>query len=537
MRSTILAAALLLAPPFVLADRLPPADPAAIKAHVSFLADDLLEGRAAGSRGYDIAARYVATQMQLIGLKPAGTDGGWLQPLSMIQATRVIPAARATITRGKETIELVPVTDFIPGANYFSSEAEVSAPMVFVGLGIHAPKYGYDDFEGVDLNGKIAVVLSDSPDKLPSSIRAYHSWKKTREIASRGAVGLVAIETPRAAKRSPWEKIVLQATLPRRRLLDDQGQPVEAYPEIKGSISLNVTVAEKLFAGAPKSLEQIWADAEASVPQAFDLPASITISTRTAHGKAESANVVGLLEGSDPVLKNEYVVFTSHLDHLGRGPAVNGDTIYNGALDNASGVAVMLEAARLLAVNTPRPKRSILFIAVTAEESGLLGSEYFAANPTVPKESLVANVNMDMPVLLYPSAGFVAFGAEHSTLGRVAQKAVEAEGLTLVPDPSPEEVFFVRSDQYSFVREGIPALYLDDARLSADPAIDPMAVFKQHLLKNYHMPSDDMNLSLHWDSFAKLARVNARIGLDIANTRRRPEWLPGDFFGETFGRP
>jgi Zn-dependent M28 family amino/carboxypeptidase len=260
------------------------------------------------------------------------------------------------------------------------------------------------------------------------------------------------------------------------------------------------------------------------------------MTARTELGRAESANVVGLLEGSDPELRNEYVVFTAHLDHLGRGPAVDGDAIYNGALDNASGVAVMLEAARLLASTEPRPRRSILFVAVTGEENGLLGSGRFAQNPTVPKEQLVANVNMDMPVLLYPAAGLIAFGAEHSTLGEIARSAVEDEGLQLVPDPNPEEVFFVRSDQYSFVKEGIPALYLDDAPLSADPAVDANAVFKQHMVRDYHMPSDDMRLPIHWPSFAKLARVNARIGRSIADAAERPAWLPGDFFGEVFGK-
>jgi len=536
MRSIFLAAALLNLAPLAAADKLPEADPAVIRAHMAFLADDLLEGRATGTRGDDIAALYVATQMELLGLKPAGVNGTWLQPLSFIEAKRVIPQATAVITRNGESVALEPATDFLPSPSYFSTASGVTAPMVFVGFGIHAPKYGHDDFGDIDIKGKVAVVLDDSPATLPSSIRAHYSRQKTKEIASRGAVGIVYLETPKSASRSPWEKSVRQATLPRRRLLDDQGQPVEAYPEIKASISVRLEAAGKVLAGAPKPLEQVWADAEAGVPQAFELPSSIAMTARTELGKAASANVVGLLEGSDPALRNEYVVFTAHLDHLGLGPAVDGDTIYNGALDNASGVAVMLEAARLLASADPRPKRSILFVAVTGEENGLLGSERFAQNPTVPKEQLVANVNMDMPVLLYPTAGFVAFGAEHSTLGDLARRAVEGEGLQLVPDPSPEEVFFVRSDQYSFVKEGIPALYLDDARLSSDPAVDANAVFRQHLISRYHTPSDDMTLPMHWPSFAQLARVIARIGRGIADAAERPAWLPGDFFGETFGR-
>jgi Zn-dependent M28 family amino/carboxypeptidase len=536
MRAFLFAAALLAASYTAAADRLPEASAAAIRAHVAFLSDDLLEGRAAGTRGYDIAARYVATQMELLGLKPAGTGGGWLQPLSMIQATRVIPAATAIITRGEESVGLESGKDFIPGASYFGSQSEVSGPMVFVGFGIHAPARQHDDFAGVDLAGKVAVVLSDSPESLPSSERAYYSRVRTREIASRGAIGIVYIQTPEREKRSPWEKSLRQAALPGMRLLDADGQPVEAYPEIRASISVSAAAAPLLFAGAPRSMEQIWSDSDAGRPGSFELPASITISTRTELAQAESANVVGLLEGSDPVLKNEYVVFSSHLDHLGIGPAVNGDAIYNGELDNASGVAVMLEAARVLALSRPRLKRSILFIAVTAEEKGLLGSKYYAMNPTVPKDALVANINMDMPVLLYETAGFTAFGAEHSTLGEVARRASEAEGLILVPDKTPDEVLFVRSDQYSFVEEGVPSIYLDDAKVAADPAIDAEEIFREHLKRDYHAPSDDMRLPIHWESFARLARVNARIGREIANARGRPEWLPGDFFGETFGR-
>ena len=535
MRLILPLLAFLLALPHAQADDLAPANAEAIRAHVAFLADDLLEGRATGSRGYDIAAKYVATQMAIAGLKPAGSDGGWLQPVSLIESMRVVPAAEAIITRGGMQVPLAPAAEFLPSAGFFGTEAKVEAAMVFVGYGISAPAFGHDDFAGLDLRGKIAVVLDGSPGTLPSSERAHHSRETTREIESRGAVGIVTVQTPARAAKTPWEKSVLLSALPSRRLLDGDGQPVDAYPGIRARIYVNVAAAAKLFEGGPKPLEQVWADAEAGVPQGFDLPASIRIVTRSELSRVASANVVGLLEGSDPVLRNEYVVFSAHLDHLGQGDAVHGDSIYNGALDNASGVAVMLEAARLIAAG-PRPKRSIIFLAVTAEESGLLGSKRFAQDPTVPKDAIVANVNMDMPVALYPLAGFTAFGAEHSTLGEVARRATEAEGLQLVPDRAPDEVLFVRSDQYSFVREGIPALYLDDARLSSDPSVDPEAVFRDHLRVNYHMPSDDMNLPIHWPSLAALARINARIGIDVANNPERPSWHPGDFFGETFGR-
>ncbi len=532
----LIPALLLLSPAARAVDLAPSVDPAAVRAHVAFLADDLLEGRAAGSRGYDIAARYVATQFALLGLEPAGVDGGWLQPLSMMQSTRVVPAAAAAIERAGERVDLVPGEDFIPGHSYFGPQAQVEGPLVFVGFGIAAPELGHDDYATVDVTGKIAVVLNGAPAAFPNSQRAHYAREKRRQLAERGAIGVVWLNTPAEERRSPWERSLKLSWVPSMRLPDESGQPLDAYPELRATMSLNHASAGKLLDGAPLALEEIWANAEAGRPQAFDLPASLSLSVRAAQGRATSANVVGLLAGADPELRDEYVVFTAHLDHIGRGAAVDGDTIYNGALDNASGIAVMLEAARALATAKERPRRSILFVAVTAEERGLLGSKHFARSPTVPKHAVVANVNMDMPVVLYPMAGFTAFGAEHSTLGAVAREAIEAEGLVMVPDSSPEEVIFVRSDQYSFVREGIPAIYLDDGKLSTDPSVDPQQVFKDFLLADYHMPSDEIDLPIHWESLAKLAQVNARIGRLIADDPERPSWLPGDFFGETFGR-
>ncbi len=513
----------------------PPASPDAVHAHIEFLADDLLEGRATGSRGFQVAARYVATQMAALGLRPAGADGSWLQPVELIESTRVVPAARATIERGGERIELAPAVDFIPGFSFFGTEASVSAPLVFVGFGVSAPELSHDDFAGVDVAGKIAVVLSGAPAHFPNSQRAHYSREKTRQLAARGAVGIVSLNTPDDEQRWPWDRAVRLSWVPSMRLVDSTGQPVEAYPEIRASMTLNLSSAPKIFDGGPKPLEQVFADAQAGKPQAFDLPATLSLTLRAAIGRTQCTNVVGVLPGSDPKLAGEYIVFTAHLDHLGKGAAVNGDTIYNGAMDNASGTAVMLEAARLLATGKTRPKRSIVFLAVTAEERGLLGSRHFAMYPTVPKDAIVANVNMDMPITLFPMTGFTAFGAEHSTLGEVARRALEAEGLAMMPDTEPAEVFFVRSDQYSFVREGIPALYLDQAAKSSDPTVDPDAVFREFLIRDYHMPSDQADLPIHWPSLASLARVNARIGLAIANDPVRPSWLPGDFFGETFG--
>jgi Zn-dependent M28 family amino/carboxypeptidase len=262
----------------------------------------------------------------------------------------------------------------------------------------------------------------------------------------------------------------------------------------------------------------------------------VTLSQRTAHEQVASPNVIAIIPGSDPILKDEYVIYSAHLDHLGIGASVNGDDIYNGFYDNAMGVALLLEAARAFAAMPEPPRRSIMFIALTGEERGLLGSDYFAHYPTVPSDTLVANVNLDMPLLLYPVADVIAFGAEHSTLQQLIEPALAAESLALTPDPMPEEVIFIRSDQYSFVRQGVPSVFLVPGLSSTDPEIDSAAAFKEHLATHYHRPSDDSSRPVDWESALRFARANVRIGLAVAEDETRPVWNDGDFFGERFGK-
>ncbi len=515
---------------------LPEIAPEAIRAHVEFLADDLLEGRAAGTRGYDLAARYIAGQMQLMGLEPAGTDG-WFQEMALIEAVRDIPASTLAVRGAAGEDRLAPLEDYLPGFWFYGSGSAVTAPATFVGFGIHAPELGHDDFAGVDLAGRIAVVLAGAPASFPNSQRAHYSGRhKTDTLAARGAVGIVTVDTPEEEARVPWAKKKQASWSPRMRLLDAAGEPVDAYPGIRGSAAVSFAAAGRLFAGAPVTAAEAFAAAREGRSRSLELPVEISIAHENALSCTRSANVAGLLRGGDPRLAGEYVVFTAHLDHIGRGAAVNGDDIYNGALDNASGVAVMLEAARALAASPVRPRRSILFVALTAEERGLLGGYHFVAHPTVPRDAIVANVNTDMPVAVFPLAGVTLFGAAHTTLGDTARAALAAEGFAETPDPAPEEVVFVRSDQYPFVRAGIPAIYPDHGALSSDPAVDAAAVLRQFMLEHYHMPSDSAALPIHWPSFARLARFEARLGLAIANGDAKPAWLPGDFFGEIFGK-
>jgi hypothetical protein len=345
-----------------------------VRAHVTFLADDLLEGRAAGTRGYDLAARFVASQMALMGLAPAGAGGTWLQPVSLIESTRVLSGARAVIKRGHDDITLAPAADFVPLPGFLGPRASVEAPMAFVGFGISAPEFGHDDFHGIDLSGKVAVVLNGTPAAIPPDLRDFYGKQRARQLAEHGAVGLIQLTTPDDAARQPWDRTLAQARAGKVRLLGTDGRPLDTYPGLEAAIVLNAPAATKLFAGESRSAEQVWGDAKTGKPQSFVMQGSISITTRSELRRFESANVVGVLQGSDPKLRTEHVVLMAHLDHVGRGVPVNGDGIYNGALDNALGVAILLEAARRMVDAPTRPRRSVLFVALTAEEKGLLGA-------------------------------------------------------------------------------------------------------------------------------------------------------------------
>jgi len=508
-----------------------------IRAHVTFLADDALEGRLAGTRGYDIAARYVASEFAQIGLRPAGDAGTAFQRVPLVESVALLPAARLTLRpMDGAAVEFEAGKDFLPEPSLVEAEVQASAPVVFVGFGVSAPDQGHDDLAGIDLTGKVALVFGGAPAKFPPAIRAHHSSRLTKNalLAARGAVGIISLQTPEEQARTPWARLVQQSWRSRMGWVGADGTVNGGLPQLKIRAVINPARAAALFAGAPVTLEQAYAAAAAGTPQAFDLPLVVEQVRKSVIRSRASDNVVAVLEGADPALKGEYVAISAHLDHVGKGAPVGGDAIYNGAFDNAVGIGIMLETARALAALPQRPRRSVLFVAVTAEESGLQGSDFFVQHPTVPRGSIVANINMDMPVAMAPLADVTAFGAEHSSLGAVAERAAKAEGVGLAPDAKPEEVFFVRSDQYSFVRAGIPALYIDQGLTSSDPAVDQKARYETFLKDQYHQPGDDLSLPIHWDSLAMLARLNARIIDEVARTPERPAWNPGNFFGEQF---
>jgi Zn-dependent M28 family amino/carboxypeptidase len=297
-----------------------------------------------------------------------------------------------------------------------------------------------------------------------------------------------------------------------------------------------MAASERLFAGSPHSAKDVYAAAAASKPLSFELPVKARIRNVTRSEDIRSPNIAAKLEGSDPTLEAEHVVYTAHIDHVGIGEPVKGDRIYNGALDNASGTSLLIELARAFSGMNPRPKRSILFVAVTGEESGLLGSDYFARFPTVPEDSIVANINMDQVLMLWPMRDVVAFGADHSSLGAVVEEAARRMGLSVGPDPMPEATIFIRSDQYSFVKQGIPAIMAAPGQKSDDPAIVPGEILGKWLGSRYHQPQDDMDQPLDWDAAVTFARFNFLCGYLVAQAPERPTWNKGDFFGERYGK-
>jgi hypothetical protein len=512
--------------------------PEAIRGDMRFLADDLLEGRGTGTRGHEIAARFVAAEFEAMGLDPAGERGTYFQsvPLRSIR----IDEKRTTLSlvRGRNEQALVFGRDFLGGVDPGRTDTSVQAPVVYVGFGVTAPDQNYDDYAGVDTNGKIVAYVFGAPPQFEAAMRAHYSSRAVKEAnaLAHGAVGRILLDSPVLEKSYPFKDRVRDLAFPDMRWLDAREQPNDYFPELRGVAELSMDVTSKILEGSGKSADEIYAAAKAGRPLPFAIPVTAKIRTVSRFEEARSPNVVARLRGSDPKLRDEYVVYTAHLDHLGIGEPMNGDKIYNGALDNASGSACLLEIARAYSQMNPRPHRSILFVSVTGEEAGLLGSDYFAHYPTVPKDALVADINMDGAPLLWPMEDTTAHGAEHSTLDVPVREAAARLKITVSPDPHPEAVLFIRSDQYSFVKQGIPSVFPGFGTKSSDPKFRPEEIREKWLATIYHTPQDDMSQALDFDSGAKFARYSFLVGYVVAQQNERPAWNPHDFFGEHYGK-
>jgi Zn-dependent M28 family amino/carboxypeptidase len=508
-----------------------------IAAHMAVLADDAMQGRGTGTEGHLLAAEYVAGQLETLGLDPAGGADGYYQQVPLLATSLDVEQSSLTLIRDGARRPLEPLVDYVMDGDPFRERAEVTAPLVFVGYGVRAPEHGHDDYAGVDVEGKIVVLFRGAPASFPHDERAYHASRtlKKRIAAEQGAVGILRVMRPQQRERVSWDGIAAHAGRDSMRWAEPDGAPFEAWPELLLYGTLSPSGEQRLFEGAEHSFDDVVAAAEESRPLSFDLPGRIEARTSSSQTRLDSPNVVAVLPGSDPELAGEYVVITAHLDHVGVGAPRDGDGIYNGAYDNASGTAILLEIAAAFAALPEPPRRSVLFLAVTGEEKGLLGSDYFARFPTVPREGLIANVNLDMVMMLYPLLDVVAYGAEHSTIEEPIARAASRLDLRLSPDPTPEEVLFIRSDQYSFVRQGVPSVFIVSGFETADPEIDGREKMMEWIRTTYHEPGDDMDQDFDFGAGERFARLNFLVAYQLAQDEERPTWHPGDFFGERFG--
>ena len=496
----------------------------AFRSHVAFLSDDLLRGRDTGSPGYEIAARYVATRFESLGLKPAGANGSWYQQVPFV--TYKLGEAPARLTIGGSTFQNG--KEFAIGASASETNQTLQAPVVFVGYGIDAPSQGFNDYAGLDVKGKVVAMLSGLPEGTPSDIAAHLNRQKSEMAEKRGAVGIVTIRTPAEQQRRPWAPLAEGVRHSGMTWVGPDGRPYSPAPGVRFSATLDTPATEALFAGSPTPLATVLADSgrKGVKPKGFALRQPLRLDRQSVNERTTSPNVIAMLPGSDPALANEYVLLMAHLDHVGVDEKKEGDKIFNGAMDNATGISTMLEAARAFVESGQRPRRPILFAAVTAEEKGLLGSQYLAKNPVVGAGKVVGVVNLDMPVLLYDFQDVIAFGAEHSTLGPIVQRAGAQMGVKLSADPLPQENLFVRSDHYRFVQEGIPSVFLMTGFANGGEE-----KFTGFLKTTYHKPNDELSQPINWQAGAKFARINYLIAREIADAPQAPQWYSDSFFG------
>ena len=503
-------------------------------AHVKFLADDSLEGRDTGSEGLRKAQAYAVEQLQKAGLEPAGVNG-FYQPVRLTQfQVDESKSSLALVSKGKST-PLSFADDAFISSRSTRATVYLEAPMVFIGYGLKIPEKNLDELAGLNLNGKIVVYLAGSPADIPTALASHYqtAGERWKSLHAAGAVGFITIFNP-ASMDIPWSRISVNRNHPSMDLADAE---FNETPGLQLGVAFNPASAEQLFAGSGHTFEEISALGKDRKPLPhFPLAVSLSANAVIQTNPVESANIVAKLPGSDPTLKNEFVVLSAHVDHVGIGAPINGDRIYNGAMDDGSGSALVLDMAASLKAHldspgegatSQNPKRSILFLLVTAEEKGLLGSKYFAAHPTVPLKSIVADVNVDMFLPVVPLKVLKIEGIDESDLGSHAAAIAQSMGIKPIPDPEPLRNAFIRSDQYSFIKKGVPAVKAD---VGFELGTPEQKVFKDWLTNRYHAPSDDVNQPVNLQTAAGYEEFTRRLLLETANAAERPQWKPNSFF-------
>ena len=502
-----------------------------MRTDVKYLADDKLEGRGVGTNGEKLATDYLASQLKAAGVRPAGDNGSYFQRVPLISATTE-PSATLTIQSSHQTIPLKFVRDYVGTAFSQVSKNDFSAQAVFVGHGISAPEFGWDDYKGQDVRGKVLIYFTNEP---PSNdpkffggkaLTYYGRWTyKFEEAARRGAAAALIIHTTPTAGYG-WGVVSgsFSREMPQLKLnAGEHGLKLAAW--------LSQDAGSKLMAATGKSLDELLAMANQKsfrpIPLAVRIVGHIPVKLRT----IESRNVAGIVEGPDPKLKSQAVLYTAHWDHLGISVPVNGDKIYNGAVDNATGCSVVLELARVWAALPMKPKRSALFLFVTAEESGLLGSEYYGKHPEIPAASTAVDINYDA---LYPfgkTRDVLVEGAERTTLWPLVERDAGAMHLKIGTDPTPEQGHYYRSDHFSLARVGIPAFSVTQGdSYVGKPADFGKTIFEQYNNEHYHRPSDEYHADWDFAGMEQMGEFGLKIGIDTANLATLPTWKQGDEF-------
>lgn len=491
--------------------------------HVEFLASDRMKGRETGSPEHREAAEYVARHFKEAGLTPAGTNG-FFQPVPFKSRKIVEEKSSLAIVRGGRTVPVV-LGDEATFSMRIEPAPRVEAPLVFAGYGLQVPEAKHDDLAGLDLKGKAVLLLTGGPSTIPGPLLAHYQNTRWSYLKKAGAIGVVSIQNPKG-QDIPWDRSKLARFLPSMAIADPQ---LDETAGEQLAVTLNSAACEKFFEGSGHTFKELLELSNAGqVLPRFAVPASVRATVTIESQQVISDNVAGILPGTDPALKNEYVVVSAHLDHVGVAPGTmpQGDNIYNGAMDNATGIATLIETAAA-AAKKKTFKRSVIFLAVTAEEKGLLGSRYFASKPTVPAKSIVADLNTDMFLPLFPLHSLIAQGLEESDLAGDLRKTARPLGIEVYSDPEPERNAFVRSDQYSFIRNGVPSISLKVGFVKDSPEHETV---KRWRTERYHAPSDDLAQPIDRQSAEDFNKVYVALVEAVANRPTRPAWNSDSFF-------
>lgn len=504
-----------------------------LRAHVKYLADDLLEGRGPGSRGGMLAAKYIASQFEALGLEPAATDRSFFQQVQMI-GTRTDPSTKLAVKSESDAAEFKFGDEFVAGTDLEQAEIPINGEIIFAGYGVNAPENNWDDYKGLDVRGKVLMIMVNDPPALPSepnlfggkALTYYGRWTyKYEEAARRGAAGVILIHTDSSAGYG-WSVVRNSWGGARFGLA-----PEANTPSLKLKSWVTEETARKIAQLGGKDINQLRQSAASRAFRPAPLGVSLNMTLRAQSQRMTSPNVVAIYRGNDPTLKNEYVVYSAHWDHLGVRPDQPGDNIYNGAVDNATGVAGIIAIANAFNSLAFKPRRSILFIATTAEEQGLLGAEYYATHPLVPFQQTVANINLDSMNALGVTTDITPLGAERSTLGKVIDEVAKENNVTISPDPRPEQGSFYRSDHFPFAKAGVPAVSFNPGvKFLGHPDKWGEEQFQDYNQHRYHQPSDEYSPSWNFGGMIQQARLAFWIGLRVANATETPQWNRGDEF-------